>query len=436
MRKALLSVGAFALASISLSGCSANPETKADGTVTVLTAYSAVQVASMQSEFDSWSETSGIKVIVTTSTDIASDLKAKIIVGEEPDLAIIPSPLDVDDLANKGSLVPLDDAQGFDLTKAKATLVPGWEPVVTAADNKIYGVPVRAYVNSMVFYNPVAFAQYDYKIPTTEAELFALIDQIKADGSGYPWCAGIEAGGGTGLPFADWVEKHFVDLYGPEDYYRWIDGEISFDSEAVSKSVDHVSEAMFADGNVDGGRTAMVTDGYANIAPLFLDGGKAEGQCFMSRERQSIAGLVTDPEVKNELLTFNNVKLNAFPYPETTGGIGNGVTGAFDSLSILSGHTDSDVITVLQYMASSDFGSDFVSGGWFLSPHKDFDISLYQGAMWKNFGAAIADADFFAFDAISLLPVEVRYEFLDSGTQFVGGIVDWGSAAKTIDSKY
>ena len=121
MRKALLSVGAFALASISLSGCSANPVTKADGTVTVLTAYSAVQVASMQSEFDSWSETSGIKVIVTTSTDIASDLKAKIIVGEEPDLAIIPSPLDVDDLANKGSLVPLDDAQGFDLSNQQGS---------------------------------------------------------------------------------------------------------------------------------------------------------------------------------------------------------------------------------------------------------------------------------------------------------------------------
>lgn len=431
-----MAIGAFALASITLAGCSATEETQADGTVTVLTAYSTIQVASIQAELDSWSESSGIKVIVTTSTDISTDLKAKIIIGEEPDLAIIPSPLNVTDLADSGSLVSLDDAQGFDLTKAQETLVPGWEPVLTASDNKIYGVPVRAYINSMVFYNPVAFAKNNYKTPTTEAELYALIDQIKKDESGYPWCAGIEAGGGTGLPFADWVEKHFTDLYGTDDYYRWIEGEISFDSEQVAKAVDRVTEVMLADGNVDGGRTAMVTDGYGNIAPLFLDGGKAEGQCLMSRERQSVAGLITDPEVKNELLTFNNVTLNVFPYPETTGGVGNSVTGAFDSLSILKGHTDSDVMAVAQYMASSDFGSQFVSGGWFLSPHKDFDTSLYPGEMWKNFGTAVADADFFAFDAISLLPVEVRYEFLDSGTQFVGGTIDWDTAAKTIDSKY
>ena len=150
----------------------------------------------------------------------SSDL-VKIEAGQEPDIALWPQPGGLKDLAD--NLVPLKDV--FDVTKATDTLVPGWDQLAVV-DGDIYGLPVSANMKSMVFYNPAAFTAAGYSVPTSAAELKALEDKIVADGSGYPWCAGIESGGATGWAFTDWVEQYVLDYNGADAYAKWISGDL------------------------------------------------------------------------------------------------------------------------------------------------------------------------------------------------------------------
>ena len=90
--------------------------------------------------------------------------------------------------------------------------VAGW-PELATVDGKVYGVPARANVKSLVWYSPTAFADKGYEIPTTLEELTALSDKIVADG-GIPWCVGIESGVATGWPITDWFEDFMLRING------------------------------------------------------------------------------------------------------------------------------------------------------------------------------------------------------------------------------
>ena len=110
---------------------------------------------------------------------------------------------------------------------------------------------------SLVWYPKKAFDAAGYKIPTTWDELLKLEDQIAADGD-KPWCVGIGSGAATGWPATDWTEDMMLRTTSPENYDKWVKGELKFDSPEVKNAIQ-----MFADNiwNIDkmvyGGKAAM-----------------------------------------------------------------------------------------------------------------------------------------------------------------------------------
>ena len=54
----------------------------------------------------------------------------------------------------------------------------------------------------------------------------------------------------------------------------------------------------------------------------------------------------------------------------------------------------------------------------------------------RSFGAGLANAAVFGFDASDQMPADVNGEFWASGTNFVTGSLTWQQAAELIDSKY
>src|SRR4029453_4612154 len=113
-----------------------------------------------------------------------------------PDIALFPQPGLMLDFARQGKLQDLGTM--LDINQLKGALVPGVLDVSTQ-DGKTYGIPANFNVKSLVWYPKKAFEAKGYKIPTTIAELEALTNQIKADGT-TPWCVGIESAGATGWP--------------------------------------------------------------------------------------------------------------------------------------------------------------------------------------------------------------------------------------------
>ncbi len=434
MKKAtrFLATGAtVAIAGLVMSGCAGAAAPEADGKVTIFGGYGEAQAAAFQEELDAWSAESGIDVTYTSLASFDTDIKVKIEAGQAPDLGLFPQPGGLLDQAEAANILPLADIEGFDVAAPQETLVPGWD-TLAEYDGDIYGLPVSANVKTLVFYNPTAFAAHGYEVPTTDEELVALSDKIKADGSGYPFCAGIESGGATGWAMTDWIEQYVLDYNGIDVYNDWIAGDVTFDSPEVTKAVEKVESLLLADGQVNGGGISMATDAFGNTAPLFDLGGKAAGQCFMIRQGSFITEFFPDA-IEKEVIAGDYTNANVFPLPAPAGGE-EGVLGGGDLVAAFN--NDPDVGAVLQFITSDKVGTKMAVAASFTSPHKTFDTSLYPNELTKTVGETMANAAVFGFDGSDRMPSAVNAEFWVAATEWVTGRITWEEAAGRIQSKY
>jgi raffinose/stachyose/melibiose transport system substrate-binding protein len=128
----------------------------------------------------------GIKVVFAPSapTEYNAALNAKLDAGSAGDL-ITCRPFDASlELYNKGHLADLSDLPGMenfsDVAKSAWTTDDG------SAD---FCVPMASVIHGFI-YNADAFQQLGITVPTTEAEFFAALDKIKADGTYIPMAMG------------------------------------------------------------------------------------------------------------------------------------------------------------------------------------------------------------------------------------------------------
>ncbi|MEY4492256.1 MAG: hypothetical protein RL085_667 [Actinomycetota bacterium] len=426
-KRFLAAAAVAAVAAAALTSCAAG-KPAGDGEVTIFGGYGEAQAKAFQSELDNWSKDSGIKVTFTSLASFDTDIKAKVTAGQEPDIAMWPQPGGLLDMSD--SLLPLSEVT--DIAPVQKTLVPGWD-TLAVKDGNVYGLPVSANVKTLVFYNPSAFEANGLTVPTTEAELQALEAKIVSEGLGYPWCAGIESGGATGWAFTDWMEQYVLMFHGPEAYAQWIAGDLDFASPEVSQAAEYVAKRLLAEGQVNGGGAAMAADSFGNTAPLFEDGGKAAGQCFMMRQGSFIVGF-TPEDIQAQVAAGDYSNFDAFPLP-TPEGAQAGVIGGGDLFAIFDGHVDQDVAKVAAFIASDEVLKYMVSAGA-ISPHTTFDSALYPNELNRKIGEAMAAAAVFGFDGSDQMPAEVNAEFWAAGTDFVAGRATWEEVAARIDSKY
>jgi alpha-glucoside transport system substrate-binding protein len=162
---------------------------------------------------------SGIKIKYTDASQSFDTLIRPRVQGNNPpDIALFPQPGLMLDFAKQGKLQDLGTMLNVD--QLKPQLVPGVLDVGTL-EGKVYGFPMNFNVKSLVWYPKKAFEAKGYKVPTTIAELEALTNQIKADGT-TPWCVGIQSAGATGWPATDWIEDFVLRYGGPQKYDQWV----------------------------------------------------------------------------------------------------------------------------------------------------------------------------------------------------------------------
>lgn len=402
-----------------------------DGKVIIYGGYGEAQGEAFQKALTEFGKANGIEIEFYSLATFDQDIKVKYEAGQEPDIGMWPQPGGLKNMVSQyDALMPLDDV--IDLSVPKSTLVPGWDSLAVI-DGKTYGLPVSANMKTLVFYNPAAFAEWGYKVPTTAAELSALEKQIIADGAGYPWTAGIESGGATGWAFTDWVEQYVLDFHGSEVYADWITGDVDFASPEVTKAVEEVAAHLLAKGHVNGGGISMATNSFGDTAPLFADG-KANGQAFMMRQGSFITAFMPE-DIQAEVAAGNYSHLDVFPLPAPAGGQA-GVIGGGDIAAVFKGHNDADVQKVAAFIFSDKALSKEQAATGDLSPHKTYNLNNYANDLQKKIGAGMANADVFGFDGSDQMPAEVNAEFWAAGTDYVAGRATWAEAAARIDSKY
>ncbi len=151
--------------------------------------------------------------------------------NDVPDIVDFPQPGLLANFFKQGKFI--DPTTFLPMEYLKQQYTQGWLDMGTmaGADGQpaTGGIWARFNGKSQVWYPKDDFEAAGYAIPTSWDELIALSDQIDADGD-TPWCVGIESGAATGWPATDWMEEFMLRTTTPENYDKWVNGELKFNS--------------------------------------------------------------------------------------------------------------------------------------------------------------------------------------------------------------
>ena len=209
-------------------------------------------------------EATGADVKYSSSENYEQQVVIDTQAGSPANISVLPQPGLIADLASKGLLSPLTDAD-------KAWMVENygagqsWVDIGTAKDKdgkpQFLGFSYKTDLKSLVWYSPENFADAGYEVPKTMEELIALSDKIVADG-GKPWCIGLGSGGATGWPATDWIEDIMLRTQPPEVYDKWVTNEVKFTDPAVTGALDIFGAFAKNDAYVDGGAAGVASTDF------------------------------------------------------------------------------------------------------------------------------------------------------------------------------
>jgi alpha-glucoside transport system substrate-binding protein len=367
----------------------------------------------------------GIDVQYTGSKEFEASITIKAEGGSAPDIADFPQPGLLSNLVAKDLVVDLTDKVGQDWLKENynqswldmATMEASTGPIMA-------GIWNRTSVKSLVWYPKAAFDEAGYKVPATWDELMTLTETIAADGD-TPWCIGIESGAATGWPMTDWIEDTMLRTTTPENYDKWVKGELKFDSPEVRAALEPITNIWFKDEYVYGGRAAIATTAFGDsTAPMFENPPK----CWLHRQANFITSFFPEGSEAGKDYSF-------FYLPPIDATLGKPVLVAGDIYAMF--HDRPEVRAVMQYFSMADSVKGWVTAGAAISPHKDSSLDWYTSDTAKGVAQILLDATAVRFDGSDLMPSEVGGgTFWKYMSDYVTGAVDLDTALTSIDASY
>ncbi|MET4920944.1 ABC transporter substrate-binding protein [Streptomyces sp. PSRA5] len=217
--------------------------------LTVMVPWSGSEFRAFYSVIRSFEKDSGIKVDVLVTRAQTQQLDAAVAAGAPPDLAVLPSVGALNRFVRDRSLRRLDAAITADYAQPFRGL--------GIVRNKVYAVPVKADVKSLIWYNP----EVTPKPPPNTLPALQALSRERPE----TWCLGLASGPTSGWPGADWIADILLSQSGTDTYKGWLSGDPDWDSpevaaawtawrSIVAESAEKAPERKF--GDAAGGMTA------------------------------------------------------------------------------------------------------------------------------------------------------------------------------------
>ncbi|NGQ93097.1 carbohydrate ABC transporter substrate-binding protein [Rhodobacter sp. HX-7-19] len=362
---------------------------------------------------------SGVAVEYSSSENYEQQIVIDAEAGSPPDIAVLPQPGLIADLAAKGFIAPLG-AETEAWLRDNYAAGESWVGLGTynGADGApaLYAFPYKIDVKSLVWYSPDNFADAGYEVPETMEELKALTDQIVADG-GTPWCIGLGSGGATGWPATDWVEDMMLRTQSPDVYDKWVKNEIPFNDPAVVGAIEEFGYFARNDAYVAGGAAAVAsTDFRDSPKGLF----SSPPQCYMHRQASFIPSFFPEGTVVGQDADFFY-----FPaYAEKD--LGKPVLGA-GTLAFITKDSEASR-AFIEFLKTPIAHEVWMAQSGFLTPMKSVNPETYGSDVARKMGDILLNATTFRFDGSDLMPGAV------GAGSFWTGMVDYtgGKAAQEV----
>jgi alpha-glucoside transport system substrate-binding protein len=427
IRKLILVIGTVAAVTAAVTGCSSSSSGGSNpSTITIWSSMDQPVIDGLAAKLNPLAKAKNITVKWLKIDNINQLIVSKVQANDPPDIALLPQPGVIKDLASKHKITALDGI--VDLGTLKTSMTAGTLDVAKGDDGKTYGLMIAMNVKGLVFYPKKAFDAAGYTAPKSLDEFNALTDKIRADGH-TPWCLGIESSTATGWPATDWFENLVMRYGGIDVYNQWISHQVKFDSPIVRQAADEFQKIAFTNGNVLGGRKSIASNNFGTAGNAMFDA-KGPG-CFMYQQGSFITGFFPKP-----IQAALDTEVGVFGLPPATVGGDNPIEGGGDTASIYKDSKNAE--EVMKLLAQTDIGTTAASNGSsFLSPHKDFPLSNYPLKITQAEAQFAYSATAFGFDASDAMPGAVGSgSFWKEMTAWIAGQESLDAALKRIDDSW
>ena len=360
-----------------------------------------------------FTKASGVTVSYSSSENYEQQIVIDAQAGSPPDIAVLPQPGLIGDLASKGLIAPLGAETEAWLAENYAA-GPSWVSLGTYKGKDgtpaLYAFPYKIDVKSLVWYVPENFEDAGYEVPQTMEDLKALTEKIVADG-GVPWCIGLGSGGATGWPATDWVEDMMLRTQAPEVYDAWYSHGMPFNDPAVVAAIDEFGWFAKNDAFVAGGAAAVSsTDFRDSPKGLF----SSPPQCYMHHQASFIPSFFPEG-------TQLGTDADFFYLPAYAGkDLGKPVLGA-GTLAFITKDGEG-ARAFIEWLKTPIAHEVWMAQSGFLTPFKGANPETYGSAPLKKQGEILLNATTFRFDGSDLMnPAVGAGTFWTGMVDYVGG---------------
>jgi alpha-glucoside transport system substrate-binding protein len=356
--------------------------TRVGGTMEVAAVWSGQEQASFKQVLDAFTAKTGTTVTFTSTGDnIATVLRTKIEGNSPPDVAVLPQPGLLRDLANQNALKPIEDVAGQAVT---SNFAPHWREL-GSVNGQIYGVLFKGANKSLVWYNVAAFRNAGVQPARTFDDLLTAARTLKDSG-----VTPFSIGGGAGWVLTDLFENIYLRQAGPEKYDQLSRHQIPWTDQSVKDALRTMARILSDRSMIAGSPTQ--TTFVESVDNVFRNPPTAA----MVMEGDFVPGSATQ--------TAQPVRdYNAFPFP-AIGSSQPSVVGGGDVVVMLKDTPQAKEL--VKFLASAEAAEIWAKLGGFSSPNQRVNAAVYPDDVTRNNATALAQARIFRFDMSDLAPAE------------------------------
>lgn len=340
---------------------------------------------------------SGVKVLFEGTRDINALLTSRVQAGNPPDIAILPNPGMMTELARDRKLVDLNTV--FDMTEYQRNTSLGWINLGTV-DGKLYGVYLKAAIKGLVWYNPATVRSLGIRLPTTWNELIQVSNTASAAGIS-PWAIGVESGAASGWVGTDWIENIFLRLHGPKLYQDWYEGRLAWTSREVRQAFEYFGQIVANDKMVYGGKSYILSTNFGSAhAPLF----QTPPRALFHHQASFIQGFI-----KEQFPALQAGRDFAFfGFPAINPQYAKAVEGAGDCVVMLR---QSDAAADFIKFLTSVEGQTYWAATGALSTNRNVPLSAYGDDLTREAARILNESEIVVFDASDMMPGAMNEAF-------------------------
>src|SRR5438445_8063771 len=222
-------VGCLLLAACGGSSTSGGNKPLSGKKVEVAAVWTGNEQKNFQAILSAFNDSTGAQATFTSTGDnIGTVLGSRIASNSPPDVAVLPQPGLLHDLAVKGSLKELDSATASLVSQNYAAV---WKDLGTV-NGKFYGVFYKAANKSTVWYNVKAFGQAGVTPPKSIDDATRVLTTLAASG-----VKPLSIGGADAWTLTDWFENVYLRLAGPDKYEALTKHTIKWTDDSVKATL-------------------------------------------------------------------------------------------------------------------------------------------------------------------------------------------------------